>query len=89
MTTTTIIERPTAMQGRSVTAEELELLEGLWAAPAMEWDEEEGDSEEWVLFVVIGLSYAAALAYAAYCTSKGGSPSISFGWTGFKVSCIK
>lgn len=39
----------------------------------------------WAVF--IGFSYTVAMAYAAYCTSKGGSPNISFGWKGFKVSC--
>jgi len=39
----------------------------------------------WAVF--IGFSYTVAMAYAAYCTSKGGSPSISFGWKGFKVTC--
>jgi hypothetical protein len=41
----------------------------------------------WVIFV--GFAYSVAMAYAAYCTSQGGSPDISLTWKGFKVSCIK
>ena len=39
----------------------------------------------WV--VVVGLSFALALAWATYCRSTGGNADISFGWSGFKVSC--
>lgn len=41
----------------------------------------------WAVF--IGFAYTVAMAYAAYCTSRGGSPSISFGWRGFKVTCYR
>ena len=44
----------------------------------------------WVWWAaIIGGSFAAALAYAAYCTSRGGWPNISFGWGGFKVTCYR
>ena len=48
------------------------------------WEEE---IAWWVIFV--GFSYAAALAYAAYCTSRGGSADISLTWKGFKVACYR
>jgi hypothetical protein len=37
--------------------------------------------------VVVGFSYALALAWATWCKLTGGDPDISFGWSGFKVSC--
>lgn len=39
----------------------------------------------WV--VVVGFAYAVALAWATWCRLTGGSASISFGWSGFKVTC--
>ena len=84
--TITLIERPAELYDEAVTAEELQALEALFEAPAMSWDEDD-DAEQWVWFAIAGLSFAAALAYAAYCTSKGGSPSISAGWRGFSISC--
>lgn len=39
----------------------------------------------WVVFV--GFAYSLALLYAYYCRRTGGDPDISFGWSGFKVSC--
>ena len=41
----------------------------------------------WAVFV--GFAYALALAYAAYCTRRGGHPVISLGWRGFKVACYR
>lgn len=49
---------------------------------------EEPTTHEWVQFL-IGVSYAAALAFAYYCRRTGGYPSISFGWSGFKVACSR
>jgi hypothetical protein len=37
--------------------------------------------------VVVGFAYAVALAFASWCKLTGGDPDISFGWTGFRVSC--
>ena len=48
------------------------------------------EEESWLWFaVIIGFSFALALAYAAYCTANHGYPVISFGWSGFKVACYK
>lgn len=85
--TTTLIERPAELYDAPVTAEELQQLEALFEEPAMDWDEGDATEEQGPMFILAGLSFAAALAYAAYCTSKGGSPSISAGWTGFKITC--
>ena len=49
---------------------------------------EEPTAHEWIQ-VVVGLSYAAALAFAYYCRRTGGWPSISFSWTGFRVACSR
>ena len=72
-----------------VLDQELQQLEQLWERPSMGWDGDDAEQQEWVVFVVLGLGYAAALAYAAYCTSRGGHPDISFGWKEFKVACNK
>lgn len=45
------------------------------------------DALWWMVFV--GLAYAAALAWASYCRSKGGSAEINFSISGFKVACTK
>jgi hypothetical protein len=37
--------------------------------------------------VAVGFAYALALAWAAWCRSKGGNAEISFSWKGFKVVC--
>ena len=61
-----------------------------YTRPALAWRGETAEREHIVWWVVVvGFSYAAALAWASYCIYKGGSPSISFGWTGFKVSCLR
>ena len=46
---------------------------------------ERDDAIWWV--AVVGLAYAVALAWAAWCRRNGGSAEISFGWSGFKVIC--
>jgi hypothetical protein len=78
--------------GTTVTAPEFELAApAAYSAPAvsgLETLEIESETIVWWV-VIIGFSFALALAYAAYCTSRGGHPSISFGWTGFKVSCSR
>ena len=63
-----------------------------YEAPALTWDGELAQEEHgWVLVwaIVVGFSFAAALAYAAYCTASGGDPDISFGWSGFKGKCYR
>ena len=58
--------------------------------PTLVWRGEAGQAVHVVWWaVVVGFSFALALAYAAYCSYLGGSPSISFGWSGFKVSCVR
>jgi hypothetical protein len=43
-----------------------------------------------VLFIVLCVTFAIALAYAAYCNYLGGSADISWQWwpPGFKVQCL-
>jgi hypothetical protein len=55
-------------------------------AIAFATDVEEADDVVWWA-VVVGLAYAIALAWAAWCRSRGGNAEISFGWKGFKVVC--
>ena len=58
--------------------------------PAIVWERELAETEPWLWWaVLVGWSYTTALAWAAYCTYKGGDPYISFGWKGFKVSCYR
>lgn len=58
-----------------------------YEAPTAELIHLTDETEEgWFLFV--GFVYAVAVAYAAYCTSQGGSPDIGFSWRrGFWVRC--
>ena len=56
--------------------------------PALPWRGEPGREEHvvwWAVFV--GFAYVLAIAYAAYCTRRGGDPEISLTWRGFKVAC--
>ena len=46
----------------------------------------ETDEVVWWI-VVVGFAYALALAWAAWCRSRGGNAEIQFGWSGFKVVC--
>ncbi len=58
--------------------------------PALQWREETAVEAPGIWFVIlVGFSYSAALAWASYCIYKGGSPEISFGWSGFKVACYR
>ena len=59
-----------------------------YSAPSLAFVGEPAESDDviwWV--VVVGFAYAVALAWATWCRHTGGSPEISFGWTGFKVAC--
>ena len=59
-----------------------------YAAPALRGDpglDQRQDVVWWA--VVVGFSYAVALAYATWCRLSGGDADISFGWSGFRVSC--
>jgi hypothetical protein len=61
-----------------------------YEAPSLLSPVDELEAEHAVLFaIVVGFSFAAALAYASYCIYRGGSPSVSFGWSGFKVTCVR
>ena len=58
--------------------------------PALAWTGEVAQPEPVLWWaVVVGFSYSLALAWASYCIYKGGSPTISFGWSGFKVRCYR
>ena len=86
--TAVVIER--AVDTETVSEEELLQLEQLWENPSMEWDGDDSEREEWVIIAFVGFAYAAALAYAAYCTSTGGSADIGFSFTrGFWVKCTR
>jgi hypothetical protein len=64
------------------------LLSSPYAAPELAFAGEPAESEDVVWWVVVvGFMYAVALAWATWCRHTGGSPDISFGWTGFKVAC--
>ena len=59
-----------------------------YAAPSLGFAGEPAQTDDviwWV--VVVGFAYAVALAWATWCRHTGGSPEISFGWTGLKVAC--
>lgn len=68
----------------------------LWATHSAEYVQpgfalseiEEPRAHEWVQFAIFA-GYAAALAFSYYCRRTGGWPSISFGWSGFKVACSR
>ena len=61
-----------------------------YEAPAIEWRGETAERETVLWWaIIVGFSYAAALAWAAYCIYSGGSPQISFTWNGFKVACYR
>ena len=67
-------------------AAEVAALEAVWEAPTADVGSAP-ERQDWVIFVVFVIVWATALAYAAYCTGKGGHPNISFSWRGFKVQC--
>jgi hypothetical protein len=59
-----------------------------YAPPALAAGSDLVESDEVVWWVVVvGLAYAVALVWAAWCRRHGGSAEISFGWSGFKVVC--
>lgn len=59
-----------------------------YEAPTLAWRGEVAERAPIVWWAVyVGFAYAAALVYAAYCTSRGGNPDISLTWRGFKVAC--
>ncbi len=60
-----------------------------YVPPALVWGGETAELRPYLVFVFVGLAFAAALAWATYCAHIGGSPSISLGWTGFKVACYR
>jgi len=56
--------------------------------PVLVWPvEQEHESPVVWWAVLVGFSFALAIAYATYCSHLGGDPDISFGWSGFKVTC--
>jgi hypothetical protein len=61
----------------------------VYQAPAIGWAETAQVVDYVVWAIVVGFAFSLALAYAAYCSYIGGDPDISFGWTGFKVTCRK
>ena len=58
-----------------------------YEAPTIKLYEDSAQVVNWVWWVVIVGSFSLALAYASYCTYKGGYPSISWGWSGFRIAC--
>lgn len=60
-----------------------------YAPPALELRGVAVRTEQHVVWwvIVVGFSFALALAWATYCRSTGGNADISFGWSGFKISC--
>lgn len=67
---------------------EAALASTVYLAPALRWSPTSSEVNEVVWWVVlVGFSFAAALAWATYCRITGGYPEISFGWKGFKVAC--
>ena len=66
----------------------LTLAGPVYAPPVVVDNGEVAETEEVVWWVVVvGFAYALALAWAAWCRSRGGDAEISFGWSGFKVVC--
>ncbi len=65
------------------------LIPASYEAPAAELDHVEYENEPYLWYVLFAVLYATALAYAAYCTYKGGSPVISLTWRGFKMACYR
>lgn len=60
----------------------------VYEPPALSWTGETAQTVSVVWWaIVVGFSFSLALAYASYCIYMGGSPSISFGWRGFTVTC--
>jgi hypothetical protein len=51
--------------------------------------DDEITSHAWLWFAVFVFSWSTALWYAWYCRSHGGYPSISVGWSGFKIGCYR
>jgi len=63
-------------------------LAGPYAPPSLAFAGDPAETEDLVWWVIaVGLAYAIALAWAAWCRHNGGSAEISFGWTGFRVVC--
>ncbi len=56
--------------------------------PVLAWPAETGQESPVVWWVVVvGFSFALAIAYAIYCTYTGGDPEITLTWSGFKITC--
>jgi hypothetical protein len=55
--------------------------------PTLAWRGEVAVEQPWVWWAVYVFTFAAALAWATYCISRGGSPEIDWQWWRFKVSC--
>jgi hypothetical protein len=58
-----------------------------YEAPALAWPGEVATQQPWIWWVVFVFSYVAALAWASYCISQGGSPTIEWQWWRFKITC--
>jgi hypothetical protein len=67
----------------------LALAPQVYEPPALLWGGETAEIRPYLVFLIVGLTFAAALAWASYCMAIGGSPSISLGWTGFKIACYR
>jgi hypothetical protein len=68
---------------------ELVASPGAYRAPALHWTGETAVEQPWLVFAVWVFTLSAALAWAAYCIQKGGSPDLDVGWFRIKVSCYR
>ncbi len=67
----------------------LALAPPVYEPPALLWRGETAAVRPYLVFLFVGLAFAAALGWATYCLAIGGSPKISLGWTGFTIACYR
>lgn len=64
-------------------------VSSVYEPPALAWPGEPATEQRWLWWAVFVFTYLAALAWASYCISRGGSPDIEWQWWRFKVSCYR
>ena len=67
----------------------LALPSAAYEPPALAWPGESATEQPWLVFAVWVFTLSAALAWATYCISQGGDPSVDVGWFRIKVSCYR
>lgn len=67
----------------------LALSPAVYEPPALTWPGETVTEQPWLVFAIYVFTVTAALAWATYCLSLGGDPSIDVGWFRIKVSCYR